>query len=285
VFGVFLVVAAVVTWPVVQHLATAVPGNLTDSLENSYIFSWDAHALLHQPLHLFDANIFYPERLTLAYSENVLGLAVFVAPLYWLTHNPILIVNVATIALYTVGGYTTYLLVRELGASRGPAVVAGVAFMAAPYRVLVVQHLTVLATHLMPLAFLLLLRIEREGRGAHAPGPSHPLRLVAPSPFSDVWPIALGLVVALAMWSSINGGFITLAGIAIWAVWELATRRGRAPPDAGAPPSPGWSSASCSACRCSFPTRSSTGIHPEFSHSLARFSGTRRLPATTSCPR
>ncbi|TMK40011.1 MAG: hypothetical protein E6G66_17540, partial [Actinobacteria bacterium] len=114
----------------VRHLATGVPGNLTDSLENSYIFSWDAHALLHQPLRLFDANIFF--------------------------------VNVATLALYAVGGYTTYLLVRELGASRGPGVVAGVAFLGAPYRVVVIQHLTVLATHLLPLAFLLLLRIERE---------------------------------------------------------------------------------------------------------------------------
>ena len=228
VLAIFLIAAAVVTWPVVQHLATSVPGNLTDSLENSYIFSWDAHALLHQPLHLFDANIFYPQRLTLAYSENVLGLAVFVAPLYWLTHNPILIVNVATIALYAVGGYTTYLLVRELGASRGPGVVAGMAFMAAPYRVLVVQHLTVLATHLMPLAFLLLLRIEREVGAPTSRArdtPSARWRL----PRLGRLALVLGLVVALAMWSSINGGFITLAGIAIWAVWELATQRGRAP--------------------------------------------------------
>jgi hypothetical protein len=228
VLGIFLVAAAVVTWPVVRHLATGVPGNLTDSLENSYIFSWDAHALLHQPLRLFDANIFYPQRLTLAYSENVLGLAVFVAPLYWVTHNSILVVNVATLALYAVGGYTTYLLVRELGGSRGPGVVAGVAFMAAPYRVLVVQHLTVLATHLMPLAFLLLLRIEREVAA--------PTRRVSTGP-PPRWhlprlgrlALALGLVVALSMWSSINGGVITLAGIALWALWELATHRRHAP--------------------------------------------------------
>jgi hypothetical protein len=228
VLGIFLVAAAVVTWPVLRHLATGVPGNLTDSLENSYIFSWDAHALLHQPLRLFDANIFSPQRLTLAYSENVLGLAVFVAPLYWVTHNPILVVNVATLALYAVGGYTTYLLVRELGGSRGPGVVAGVAFMAAPYRVLVVQHLTVLATHLMPLAFLLLLRIEREvaaptRRDRTGTSPRWHL------PRLGRLALALGLVVALSMWSSINGGVITLAGIGLWALWELATHRRHAP--------------------------------------------------------
>jgi hypothetical protein len=282
VFGIFLIAAAVITWPVVQHLATAVPGNLTDSLENSYIFSWDAHALLHQPLHLFDANIFYPERLTLAYSENVLGLAVFVAPLYWLTHNPILIVNVATIALYAVGGYTTYLLVRELGGSRGPGVVAGLAFMAAPYRVLVVQHLTVLATHLMPLAFLLLLRIEREvGAPTRRPGAAPSARWHLPR--LGRLAIVLGLVVALAMWSSINGGFITLAGIAIWAVWEVAMRRGRAPRIL-VPSLAGVVLGLLLSLPVLIPYAMLHRIHPEFSHSLAEVLGYSASPGDYLVP-
>jgi hypothetical protein len=282
VLGAFLAGAAVITWPVVQHLATAVPGNLTDSLENSYIFSWDAHALLHQPLHLFDANIFYPERLTLAYSENVLGLAVFVAPLYWLTHNPILTVNVATIALYAVGGYTTYLLVRELGATRGPGVVAGMAFMAAPYRVLVVQHLTVLATHLMPLAFLLLLRIEREvgGPPRHPPeGPSARRRLPRLGRLS----ILLGLVVALAMWSSINGGFITLAGITIWGLWVLARRRGRAARIL-VPSLAGVVLGLLLSLPVLIPYAVLHRIHPEFSHSLAEVLGYSASPSDYLAP-
>ncbi len=281
-FGVFLAAAAVVTWPVVRHLATGVPGNLTDSLENSYVFSWDAHALLRQPLHLFDANIFYPQRLTLAYSENVLGLAVFVAPLYWLTHNPILIVNVATLALYAVGGYSTYLLVRELGSSRGPALVAGLAFMGAPYRVLVIQHLTVLATHLMPLAFLLLLRIEREvaspTRRARS-GPSPRWRLPRLGRLS----LVLGLVVALAVWSSINGGVITLAGIGIWAVWELATRRRQAPRIL-VPSLAGVVLGLVLSLPVLVPYAILHRIHPEFSHSLAEVVGYSASPSDYLVP-
>jgi len=46
----------------------------------------DTHAFTSQPLAIFDANIYYPERLTLAYSENLIGTALFAAPLLWLTH-------------------------------------------------------------------------------------------------------------------------------------------------------------------------------------------------------
>jgi len=271
---------AVVTWPVVQHLATAVPGNLTDSLENSYIFSWDAHALLHQPLHLFDANIFYPERLTLAYSENVLGLAVFVAPLYWADPQP---------HPHRQRGHDCPLHGRWLhhlparpGAGRQPGACGRrrVAFMAAPYRVLVVQHLTVLATHLMPLAFLLLLRIERE-----VAAPTRRARATRSAwwrlPRLGRLAIALGLVVALAMWSSINGGFITLAGIAIWAVWELATRRGRAPLML-VPSLAGVVLGLLLSLPVLIPYAILHRIHPEFSHSLAEVLGysgvSRRLP-------
>jgi hypothetical protein len=273
VFGIFLAAAVVVTWPVLRHLATGVPGNLTDSLENSYVFAWDAHALLHQPLHLFDANIFFPQRLTLAYSENVLGLAVFVAPLYWLTHNPVLIVNVATIALYAVGGYSTYLLVRELGSSRGPALVAGLAFMGAPYRVLVIQHLTVLATHLMPLAFLLLLRIEREVAAPTRRARSARWRLPRLGRLS----LVLGLVVALAIWSSINGGVITLAGIGIWAVWELATRRRQAPRIL-VPSLAGVVLGLLLSLPVLVPYAILHRLHPEFSHSLAEVVGYSASP-------
>ena len=272
-FGIFLAAAVVITWPVLRHLATGVPGNLTDSLENSYVFAWDAHALLHQPLHLFDANIFFPQRLTLAYSENVLGLAVFVAPLYWLTHNPVLIVNVATIALYAVGGYSTYLLVRELGSSRGPALVAGLAFMGAPYRVLVIQHLTVLATHLMPLAFLLLLRIEREVAAPTRRARSAPWRLPRLGRLS----LVLGLVVALAIWSSINGGVITLAGIGIWAVWELATRR-REAPRILVPSLAGVVLGLVLSLPVLVPYAILHRLHPEFSHSLAEVVGYSASP-------
>lgn len=42
-----------------------------------------AHAIVRDPLRLFDGNIFYPERNTLAYSESLIIPAIAAAPLLW----------------------------------------------------------------------------------------------------------------------------------------------------------------------------------------------------------
>ena len=50
--------------------------------------AWVARTLVVDPLHVFDANIFYPHRGTLAYSENNLGAGALAIPVYWATRNP-----------------------------------------------------------------------------------------------------------------------------------------------------------------------------------------------------
>jgi hypothetical protein len=65
-FALFVLLALVHTWP----LATA-PGRLSrhdtaDTVHHEWIVAWDAPQLAQDPWHLFDANIFYPQRDTLA---------------------------------------------------------------------------------------------------------------------------------------------------------------------------------------------------------------------------
>jgi len=87
----------------------------TDTNLFIWTIAWNIHAFVHQPLTIFDANIFYPFHNTLAYSENLIGSALLVAPVMWLTHNPVLTMNVAaliTIPLCAIGGYV---LGRKLG--------------------------------------------------------------------------------------------------------------------------------------------------------------------------
>ena len=50
-----------------------VVADLPDTHLYIWTLAWDAHAFLHQPLHIFDANIYYPFANTLAYSENLIG--------------------------------------------------------------------------------------------------------------------------------------------------------------------------------------------------------------------
>lgn len=251
----FIVAAIYATWPIGRHLATGVTGTLTDPLENAWVLGWEAHALLHQPLRMFSANIFAPQQITLAYTENLLGLSVFLAPIFWITHNALLEVNVATILVYAIGGFTTYLLVNDLTHRRGPAVVAGLVFTVAPVRLLLVQHIVVNAMYLLPLVFLPLVRLGRHASGER---PAKTRRLA----------IALGAVLAFQMWTSINGGVMALTAVAVWGVWEAYRLRA----DAGRALMPalgGLALGLVLSIPVLVPYALLHRIHPEFQHSLA----------------
>ena len=99
-----------------------------------WTLSWDVHALLHQPLRLFDANIFHPEPRTLAYSEHLVGSALLGAPFLLATDNPVLALNVVVLLSCVLSGAGTFLLARQLGISTAGAFAAGVIFAFAPPR-------------------------------------------------------------------------------------------------------------------------------------------------------
>jgi len=48
-----------------------------------------SHALVTDPIHLFDANAFHPARLALAGSDHLLGTLPVAGPVYWFTGNPV----------------------------------------------------------------------------------------------------------------------------------------------------------------------------------------------------
>ncbi len=93
-----------------------------------WTISWDVHALLRCPASLFDANIFYPEPRTLAYSEHLLGSAVLGAPALLATGNPVLALNVIVLLSCVLSGLGAYVLARQLRASIPAAVAAGIVF-------------------------------------------------------------------------------------------------------------------------------------------------------------
>ena len=76
--------------PFSAHPASQVVADLPDTHLYIWTLAWNTHAFLHQPLNIFDANIYYPYANTLAYSENLIGSAFFAAPVIWLTGNMVL---------------------------------------------------------------------------------------------------------------------------------------------------------------------------------------------------
>lgn len=211
-----LFVAAFATWPLTAHLATHVPGDLGDPLENAWIFGWGAEGVLSQPRAIFDANMFHPSRLSLAFAENMLGLSLPVAPLFWVTGNAVLVTNVATLLVYAACGWAIYRLVLELTRSRSAAVLAAIAFTLLPYRVASVSHVHVIATHLLPLAVLAVVRIARSDR----------VRV------RDC--VALAISVGWQLWASLTAGMLTVAALGAAGAWLIVVAGRRRAPAAGA---------------------------------------------------
>jgi len=129
------------------------PGN--DCLLHAWTIAWDHHALATDPLHLLDANVFYPYQRTLLYSDHLLGLALLLAPLRLLTGNPLLVHNLATLAAPALDALALAALVHDLTGQAGAALMGGLLYGFAPVRFEADRcQIQVLAAWWLPLVFL-----------------------------------------------------------------------------------------------------------------------------------
>ena len=151
----------VLTWPLVRGLARDVPGDFGDPLLNAWIVAWDAgrleRALAGHPVALreyWNAAIFAPHPLALAYSEHLTAQALQVLPIRVLSKNPILAYNLLFLSTFIMSAWGMFLLVRELTGNSAAAFLAGLAFGFAPYRIASIPHLQVLSSAWMPFTLL-----------------------------------------------------------------------------------------------------------------------------------
>lgn len=141
---------------------TFAPG--PDTRLYQWTLGWDLHALKTDPLHIFDANIFFPEKRTLAYSEHLIGAALLALPLSLLTDNLDLILNFVLLLATVLGALGCDRLARECGASPRGALLAGLlgGFSGPRLARLTQAHLATL--HFLPWSLAFALRYLREGR-------------------------------------------------------------------------------------------------------------------------
>jgi hypothetical protein len=172
--------ALVMTWPLAGGLGRDVPGDLGDPLLNLWILGWGAEHLPQlvsgqlSGSEFWNANIFHPEPLALAFSEHLFGQVLQILPIYWLTGNLLLAYNGLFLATFVLSGLGMYLLVREwLDADRSaicwPAFVAGVIYAFVPYRIAQLAHIQSLSSQWMPLAIYGFVRFIRGGGSGWRP--------------------------------------------------------------------------------------------------------------------
>jgi hypothetical protein len=181
-----IALAVMTTWPLVLHMSTRIAPDLGDPVRTAWEVAWVGHALLHNPLHVFDSNAFYPHPLSLAFSDSLLGYG----PTAFFGSGTVAALvryNLLFLFAWSLCFVGAWLLARELGAGKVGAAVAGAAFAYAPYRVTEAGHLHVISGGGIPLSLFLLLRgYRRSSRG-----------LIAAGWVVAAWQVSLGFTLGL----------------------------------------------------------------------------------------
>jgi PA14 domain-containing protein len=164
----FLLLTAVHTWPLVTSPAHLSRNDNSDTMLNEWAIAWIAHQLPRDPLHLFDANIFYPEKHTLAYSEPLIVQGLLAAPLIWLGASPVLAYNILLLSGLALTGWTMAMLVARWTGDDFAGTVAGMIFAFNAHTLTRLPHLQAQHAEFLPLALLCLDQLLRQRRWSSA---------------------------------------------------------------------------------------------------------------------
>ncbi len=168
VLGLFVLLAVGHTWPLAERPGVHSRVDNGDYSLNVWAVDWVARTLPTDPAHLFDANIFHPARLTLAYSEPLILQGALAIPAVWLGVPPVLTYNLLILAGLALSGWAFALLVHHDTGSWTAGIVAGCAVAFNAHHLMRLVHLQALHLELLPLVFLALDRLLVTGRARYA---------------------------------------------------------------------------------------------------------------------
>src|SRR5581483_12437574 len=155
---IFLILTLVLTNPLALHVWNAVEDK-QDALLNTWITAWVGHALITDPLNLFNANIFYPYPNSLAFSEILIPPSLFALPITLAANNSIFGYNLALLAMLWLDAFGMYLLVFDLTRRREAAWIAGAIYAFNPFNLGNFAQLQLLTLGFLPLALIFLRRM------------------------------------------------------------------------------------------------------------------------------
>ncbi len=161
-----LLLTAALTYPLVPKLDRVGRTNTADGQYAMWNVAWVADTLIVRPSQLFEANIFYPARQALAFSEANIGAGVVALPAWGFSGNPYLAHNTVVLFAFVMGLAGAYYLLRYLTGSRGAAAVGGVLFAFCPFVFARTAHIQLMMTFGLPFAMLAFHRlVDRPGPG------------------------------------------------------------------------------------------------------------------------
>jgi len=181
-----VLLAVITSWPLVLHMSSRIAPDLGDPVRTAWQIAWVGHAMLHNPLHIFDSNAFYPHPLSLAFSDSLLGYG----PAAFFGSGTVATLvryNLLFLGIWSLCFVGSYLLARELGLRWIGAAATAAAFAYADYRVTEAGHFQVISSGGLVLGMFLLLRgYRRDSR-----------KLVLAGWLVSAWQVSLGFTLGL----------------------------------------------------------------------------------------
>lgn len=212
--GILCALALVHTWPLSLSPASMSLNHNSDAEQWAWTLSWIPHAIVRQPLHVFDGNIFAPEPRVLALSDPVLVPGLMAAPARAFGASPVLTFNLTMLLGLTLTGWAGWLVAWRWTGSFGAAVVAGALVAFNAHLLTRLAHIP--ASHSWGLPLTLYLADQLVGDSPDAAGSRRQWRNAA----------LLALVIAAVAMTSIYT--LAFAGLIVAVVIVCATPRWRA---------------------------------------------------------
>jgi len=199
---IFIAISIFMAFPQIRQIDRVTPGDYADGYFTQWTVRWDFQAITG-PQELFDANIFWPNRDTLAYSDTLLPAALIVGLLTPIFGSPT-DYNLVYLATWVVSMIGMYLLAHRLTGNRLGAVLAAIVFTFSAPRLGQYVHFQLAFACLIPLCIYFLLRVLEEKK----------------------WSQAVALGVTTGMTGLIAGYYAVLLSVALptmavgWLVWD-----------------------------------------------------------------
>jgi hypothetical protein len=210
----YLLLAGLLTWPTVTHLATHLPGDGGDDPALAWNLWWVKYALLNTGQNPFQTDyLFYPIGINLAFYTLTVLNAVTSLPIT-LNAGVVTAANLHLFFSFAAGGYGAFLLIRYLLALSSPvprraawlaAALAGgmYAFAGSKLFYVALGQFNIASSHWIPYAVLYLIRAHRQ-----------------PRPFKNA--VMAGLFLTLQAWAELTYASFLLIFMALYGLYWLA---------------------------------------------------------------
>ena len=166
--AVYTAVSLVYFWPLPRLWGDHIGPDLGDPLFDLYVLKWGVHQIRLGLPDVWDANIFYPTRGALAFSDHLLGPAAQLALFLTVIPNAIAGFNFLFVSSFVASALTTAWVLRRSGLSWTASVLGGWMYAFSSFRLSQMSHLQVLIAQWVPLTLWFWDRLLAERRARDA---------------------------------------------------------------------------------------------------------------------